>query len=130
MRVLWIVTAFVMLTNPVQSQSRIPIYLASKTKDSVGQQYAYHLREAIAGSTRYRLINSFLGAKFMVDVVSVDPSEGLPSVPQQIWTACSVVLMDSNGVMMTHSVIIVGSNVVQQQAMRMMASIDEDIREQ
>lgn len=135
-----------MLAAPATSaaeQQTIPVHVDHTGQDMVGQRFAYQLREAVRGSTAYRLEQS-TDAMFTIHLVTLDPDDELETRNSR--TIAAIAMTMSNlvpfergnpqtwlPIYMQSVVVIVGANQLKSMAQSVLADFDvavESVKQQ
>ena len=125
--------AAIMLVSQAASaaEKKIPIFLNTDSKDTVGTTFIYHLREQLKASQGYDVVLRQQDAVFVVGVVTIDDSGRSATDPTS--TVTSVVLSINNAdgydYLLNQWVMSIGRDRTSAMATDMIAAIDKDVQE-
>ena len=120
---------------PQTQDTKIRVSVSQSGEDSVGQQFAYAVREAVRASNEFRLVSEDESGMQVV-IVTIDPERSSSS--GNYWTAASVTYTMTNflpiakgnpqtwyPIYLTSQVMTIGSKRVDEQARSVMAALDQ-----
>ena len=128
-----LVLAAMMLVSQATSaaEKKIPIFLNTDSKDSVGTTFIYNLREQLKASQSYDVVLRQQDAVFVIGVVTMDDSGR--STSDATSTATSVVLSINNAdgydYLLNQWVMSIGRDRTSAMATDLIAAIDKDVQE-
>jgi hypothetical protein len=128
-----LVLAAIMLVSQATSaaEKKIPIFLNTDSKDTVGTTFIYNLREQLKASQSYDVVLRQQDAVFVIGVVTMDDSGR--STSDATSTATSVVLLINNAdgydYLLNQWVMSIGRDRTSAMATDLIAAIDKDVQE-
>lgn len=90
-----IATLLLLLSATLQAADRIPVFYKQTTKDAIGKQLAYRLKEEIRRSSGFTLVNTEDDAKIKV-IILTTPLADQENDFKNSWSANSVVIAFEN----------------------------------
>jgi len=128
-----LVLAAMMLVSQATSaaEKKIPIFLNTDSKDTVGTTFIYNLREQLKASQSYDVVLRQEDAVFVIGVVTMDDSGR--STSDATSTVTSVVLSINNAdgydYLVNQWVMSIGRDRISAMATDLIAAIDKDVQE-
>ena len=120
-------------TTPPHPTAKVPIYLQFSADDEVGTMYVGKLRDALEASSAYRRVITVSDAKFVIAIVTMDPSEAdLGSgAGHSTVAAVTLQLQNANGLnyIVYSWVLVANRSKVDSLANDLFAAIDKEIRD-
>ena len=119
--------------RPTVALERIPVFLQTDAPDPIGAAYVAKFREALERSSAYRPVANPADARFLVGIVTMDPSEAklVPEAGRSTVAAVTLQHGNSSGLnQFVYSwVLIAKSNKVDSIVTELVTAIDKEIRE-
>ena len=137
-RLLALLLSAALVSSPASAQdSKVLVSISHSGQDSVGQRFAYAVREAVRSSNGFRLVDEE-SSGLQVSIVTVDPERASSSSGN--WTAASVTYTMANfipyekgnpqtwyPIYLTSKVMTIGTQRVEEQAKSVMATLDSSL---
>ena len=116
---------------PVAAPERIPVFLQTEARDTVGTDYVARLRQALEASSEYESVTAPSGARFIVGIQTMDPNEAVDGGRGQA-TVAAVTLRHENGEGLNEFVyswvLVARQDNVASLAAELLAAIDHEIQ--
>jgi len=127
-----VLTAMMVVSQVVSAaEKKIPIFLNTDSKDTVGTNFIYTLREQLKASQSYDVVLRQQDAVFVIGVVTIDDSGRSASDPMSTVTSVVLSINNTDGYdyLLNQWVMSIGRDRTSAMATDLIAAIDKDVQE-
>jgi hypothetical protein len=127
-----VLTAMMLVSQVVSAaEKKIPIFLNTDSKDTVGTNFIYSLREQLKASRSYDVVLRQQDAVFVIGVVTIDDSGRSASDPMSTVTSVVLSINNTDGYdyLLNQWVMSIGRDRTSAMATDLIAAIDKDVQE-
>ena len=127
-----VLTAMMLVSQVVSAaEKKIPIFLNTDSKDTVGTNFIYTLREQLKASQSYDVVLRQQDAVFVIGVVTIDDSGRSASDPMSTVTSVVLSINNTDGYdyLLNQWVMSIGRDRTSAMATDLIAAIDKDVQE-
>ena len=127
-----VLTAMMVVSQVVSAaEKKIPIFLNTDSKDTVGTNFIYSLREQLKASQSYDVVLRQQDAVFVIGVVTIDDSGRSASDPMSTVTSVVLSINNTDGYdyLLNQWVMSIGRDRTSAMATDLIAAIDKDVQE-
>ena len=127
-----VLTAMMVVSQVVSAaEKKIPIFLNTDSKDTVGTNFIYTLREQLKASQSYDVVLRQQDAVFVIGVVTIDDSGRSASDPMSTVTSVVLSINNTDGYdyLLNQWVMSIGRDRTSAMATDLIAAIGKDVQE-